>query len=83
MTLSHVDMWNIWGEKFSGMVTHHGRKKTRFRILEHETLADVWVDLDKLNYWEYCKTSDPIDCSTPSTRTPSPEASRVMEDDQE
>jgi transposase InsO family protein len=83
MTLSHVNMWNNWGERFSGFVTEHDRKRTSFRIQEHGTKADIWVELDKLNYWEYCKIPNSEDLTLYSTRTPSPEARKSMEDDQE
>ena len=53
----HINMWNLWGEKFSGCVLDVEKKnKKRFRIQEHETLAILGVDLDKLNYWEYTST---------------------------
>jgi hypothetical protein len=84
MTVSHVNMWNLWGEKFSGYVSHHDRKNNSFRILEHGTKADIWVELDKLNYWEYCKipnSEDLTDETHYSTRTPSPEARKLMEND--
>ena len=50
----HVNMWNLWGEKFSGCVldVEKGNKK-KFRIQEHGTLAVLGIDLDNLNYWEY------------------------------
>ena len=50
----HVNMWNRWGEKFSGCVldVEKGNKK-KFRIQEHETMAVLGIDLDNLNYWEY------------------------------
>jgi len=54
----HIDAWNQYGEKFSGMVIQlHGKNRTQFKILEHETSAEIWVDLKKINYWDY--TSQP------------------------
>jgi len=49
----HIDMWNNWAEKFSGYVTDHSKNGLRFKIQEHETKAQIWVELKKLNYWEY------------------------------
>ncbi len=55
----HVNMWNLWGEKFSGCVldVEKGNRK-RFRIQEHGTLAVLGIDLDNLNYWEYTNKPD-------------------------
>jgi len=50
-------MLNNWGEKSSGFVVqHHGKNKTQFKIQEIQPegiKAETWVDLRKLNYWEY------------------------------
>jgi len=54
---SYINMWNNWGEKFSGYVVQlHGKNKTQFKIQEIQpegTIAEIWVDLRKLNSWEY------------------------------
>jgi len=55
----HIDMWNLWGEKFSGQVEKIKKSKPHFRIKEHETDASVWVELDNLNFWEYTRPPDP------------------------
>jgi hypothetical protein len=70
---SHIDMWNQYGEKFSGFVAqHHGRHSNSFRIQEHETNADIWVDLRRLNYWEYSRLKRTLYLS--SDGTPSSQA---------
>jgi len=50
-------MWNNWGEKFSGFVVQlHRKNRTQFKIQEIQpegTTAAIWVDLRKLNFWEY------------------------------
>jgi hypothetical protein len=51
-----IDCWNTYGEKFSGRVIKLGKRQ--FKIREHETSADVWIELDKLNYWDYCEGTD-------------------------
>jgi len=48
-----VNMWNTYGEKFSGRVIKLG--KGQFKIKEHETSAEVWIELEKLNFWDYCE----------------------------
>jgi len=55
----HIDMWNLWGEKFSGQVEKIKKSKPHFRIKEHGTDVNVWVELDKLNFWEYTRPPDP------------------------
>ena len=79
----HIDMWNLWGEKFSGLVTVIDWDGECFKIQEHGTNADIWVELDRLNYWDYCKSQDPVRGAPNSTRTPSPRARRAREDIQE
>jgi len=51
-----INMWNTYGEKFSGRVIRLG--KNQFKIKEHETSAEVWIELEKLNYWDYCEGND-------------------------
>ncbi len=52
----HIDAWNKYGEKFSGLVIkHHGKNMTQFKLLEDGTSAEQWVDLRLLNYWDYSK----------------------------
>jgi len=51
-----IDCWNLYGEKFSGRVIKLG--KGQFKIKEHETSAAVWVELEKLNFWDYCEGDD-------------------------
>jgi len=58
LRFTHVDMWNNWGEKFSGFVSDHGKNGMKFKIQEHETKAELWVELKKLNYWEYTSPPD-------------------------
>jgi len=48
-----IDMWNTYGEKFSGRVIKLG--KGQFKIKEHETSAEVWIELEKLIFWDYCE----------------------------
>jgi len=56
-THSYINMWNNWGEKFSGFVVQlHRKNRTQFKIQEIQPegiKAETWVDLRKLNYWEY------------------------------
>jgi len=46
-----IDMWNNYGEKFSGKVIKLG--KGQFKIEEVGTLAKTWIELSRLNYWDY------------------------------
>jgi len=56
----HIDAWNQYEEKFSGMVIkHHRKNKTQFKILEHGTSAEQWVDLRLINYWYYSNKPNP------------------------
>ena len=58
-------------KKFSWFVTDHAKNKSKFRIQEHETQAEMWVDLEKSNYWEYTKPPDAGGLSLYSTGFPS------------
>jgi len=79
---SHIDMWNSYGEKFSGFVAqHHGRHRSSFRIQELGTNADIWVDLRKLNYWEYQGTKNPKVIYLISDVIPSTQASLAESED--
>jgi hypothetical protein len=79
---SHIDMWNSYGEKFSGFVAqHHGRHRNSFRIQELGTNADIWVDLRKLNYWEYQGTKNPKVIYLISDGIPSTQASLAESED--
>jgi transposase InsO family protein len=52
----HIDAWNKYGEKFSGLVVKYHRKNmTQFKLVEDGTRAEQWVDLRLLNYWDYSK----------------------------
>ena len=54
-----IDAWNEYGEKFTGKVT--GYRKTNpnhFYIILTGTGVGQWIDLDKLNLWEYCDPPD-------------------------
>jgi len=52
-----VDMWNLHGEKFSGKVVQLGKRQ--FKILELGSNAKIWIELEKLNYWDYCLNQNP------------------------
>jgi len=55
-----IELWNEHGEKFTGKVT--GYRKTNqnhFYIILAGTGLGQWIDLDKLNYWEYCDPPEP------------------------
>jgi hypothetical protein len=81
---SHIDMWNNYGEKFSGFVAqHHGRHRNSFRIQELGTNADIWVDLRRLNYWEYQNTKTPKVLHLISDGVPSPQALLAASQDYE
>jgi hypothetical protein len=47
----YIKMWNLKGEKFSGKVIQC--RKTHFFIIETGTNHRAWIDLNRLNYWEY------------------------------
>ena len=54
-----IELWNEYREKFQGKVT--GYRKTNpnlFYIILAGTNIGQWIDLNKLNYWEYCKPPD-------------------------
>jgi len=56
-----IELWNEYGEKFQGKVT--GYRKTNpnfFYIILAGTDIGQWIDLYKLNFWEYCKPPDLI-----------------------
>jgi len=81
---SHIDMWNQYGEKFSGFVAqHHGRHSNSFRIQELGTNADIWVDLRRLNYWEYSRTKNPRILYLSSDGTPSSQALLAAQEPQD
>ena len=46
-----IKMWKTYGEKFTGRVIKLG--KGQFKIREHETSAKIWIELEKLNFWDY------------------------------
>ena len=52
-----IDMWNLQGEKFLGKVVQLG--KEQFKILELGTNVKIWIELEKLNYWDYCPDEPP------------------------
>jgi hypothetical protein len=75
-------MWNSYGEKFSGFVAqHHGRHRNSFRIQELGTNADIWVDLRKLNNWEFQETKTPKVIHLISDGIPSTQASLAESED--
>jgi len=50
----NIKAWNMYGEEFSGEVIQYwNKRKNQFKIREHGTLAELWVDLNKLNLWQY------------------------------
>jgi transposase InsO family protein len=54
-----IELCNEHGEKFQGKVT--GYRKTNpnfFYIILAGTNIGQWIDLNKLNYWEYCDPPD-------------------------
>jgi len=42
------------------VIQHHDKNRTQFKILEHETSAKIWVDLKKINYWDYTDEPNPM-----------------------
>jgi len=56
----NIKAWNEWGEEFKGtVIQHHAWRKREFKIREHGTLAELWVDLNKLNLWQYTEKPNP------------------------
>jgi len=51
-----IDMWNNYGKKFSWYVIKLG--KQQFKIREHKTNAEIWIELEKLNYWDYLESEE-------------------------
>ena len=50
----HIRAWNTYREEYSGeIIQHHAWKKREFKMREHETSAEIWVDLNKINQWKY------------------------------
>jgi len=53
----HIKAYNRYGEEFSGeVIKHHGWFKNQFKIREHSTSAEIWVDLKNINNWDFCFT---------------------------
>ena len=51
-----IRAWNTHGEQFTGEVIQHwSQRPHQFKIREHETAAEMWVDLNKINQWRYMK----------------------------
>ena len=51
-----IRAWNAHGEQFTGEVIQHwSQRPHQFKIREHETAAEMWVDLNKINQWRYMK----------------------------
>jgi hypothetical protein len=58
----NIRAWNTYGEEFSGeVIQHHAWRKREFKIREHGTLAELWVDMNKLNLWQYVDKPNPED----------------------
>ncbi len=58
----NIKAWNEYGEEFSGtVIQHHAWRKREFKIREHGTSAELWVDLNKLNLWQYIEKLNPED----------------------
>jgi hypothetical protein len=56
----NIKAWNVYGEEFSGkVIKHHAWRKREFKIREHGTSAKLWVDLNKLNLWQYTEKPNP------------------------
>jgi hypothetical protein len=50
----HIRAWNTYGEEFSGEVIDlKPETKTIFKLREHQTSAEICVDLNKINQWIY------------------------------
>jgi hypothetical protein len=50
----HIRAWNKFGEEFSGeAIKYWSQRPNQFKIREHGTSAELWVDLNNLNHWEY------------------------------
>ena len=59
-----IELWNESGKKFTGRVT--GFRKSNpsfFYIVLVGTGVGQWIDLNRLNYWDYCKPPDLVDSS--------------------
>jgi len=50
-----IELWNEYKEKFTGRVTGYRKSNPyHFYIILADTNVGQWIDLRKLNYWEYC-----------------------------
>ncbi len=59
-----IEVWNEYWEKFTGKVT--GFRKTNPNLFYlNLTGSDVgqWIDLNRLNYWDYCDPPDTVGCT--------------------
>jgi len=54
-----IDVWNEYWEKFSGKVTGYRRTNPNLFYMIIDGVGQ-WIDLNRLNLWEYC---DPPDSS--------------------
>jgi hypothetical protein len=50
----YIRAWNRFGEEFRGeAIQYWSQRPNQFKIREHGTSAELWVDLNNLNQWEY------------------------------
>ena len=56
-----IKLWNEHKEKFTGKVTSYRKSNpNNFYIILAGTNVGQWIDLNKLNFWEYCDPPDSV-----------------------
>ena len=71
-----IEIWNNLGEKFGGKVLKLGKKQ--FKLRENLTGAEIWIELERLNYWDYSSKQD-VPKYDSSDGNPSPIALRTIQ----
>ena len=55
-----IEVWNEHGEKFTGRVTGFRKTNPRLFYLMLGPNVGQWIDLERLNYWDYCEPPESV-----------------------